>query len=344
MDKACIYSLGTALPNRIVTNDDLAKIVDTSDEWIFSHTGIRERRHVEEDQAASDLGIDAGREALDAARKHGGVEPDTIDLVICATSTSDYPNFPATACIIQEALDLQEAGAFDLLAGCTGFVYGLETARAYVEAGLARNVLLVGTEVLSKLSNMADRNTCVLFGDGAGAVVLGRESTAGAPNPDNSLAGGRPRILSSWLRSKGSGAEALMRRAGGTRNPYVEGKTNPADLCLEMNGRDVYMFAVDAIVQTIRNLLERSGIPLEEVSRIVPHQANVRIIEAAAKRLRVPVELFYTNIDRYANTSAASIPLALSDMITQGMISPGDVLLTVGFGAGLTYGGNVIRW
>lgn len=344
MEKACIYSLATALPDRIVTNDDMAKIVDTSDEWIFSHTGIRERRHVEEDQAASDLGIEAGREALLQARRNGGIEADAIDLVICATSTSDYPNFPATACIIQDALDLPNAGAFDLLAGCTGFVYGLETARAYVEAGLARNVLLVGTEVLSKLSNMKDRNTCVLFGDGAGAVVLGPPSPPAERDPNDGLAGGRPQILSSWLRSRGSGAEALLRRAGGTRNPYVEGKTDAADLTLEMNGRDVYMFAVDAIVQTIKQLLEQSGLAIGGISRIVPHQANVRIIEAAAKRLRVPAELFFTNIDRYANTSAASIPLALHDMITQGLITPGETILTVGFGAGLTYGGNVIRW
>ena len=342
MEQSCIFSLATALPDKIVTNDDLAQIVDTSDEWIYSHTGIRERRHVGPDQAASDLGIEAGLVALETARTDGGIERGDIDLVICATSTSDYPNFPATACIIQDALGLDNAGAFDLLAGCTGFVYGLETARAYIEAGLAHNVLLVGTEVLSKLSNMEDRNTCVLFGDGAGAVVMGRiadgEKGAGVDAP------ARSRVLTSWLRSRGSGAEALLRRAGGTRNPFVAGVTDPVHLTIEMNGRDVYMFAVDAIVQTIKNLMEKAGITIDQVAHIVPHQANVRIIEAAAKRLRVPPSLFYTNIDRYANTSAASIPLALSDMIGEGILSHGDTILTVGFGAGLTYGGNVICW
>ena len=345
MEQSCIYALSTAVPDRVVTNEDMARLVDTSDEWIFSHTGIRERRHVNENQAASDLGIIAGGKALTTALENGGIKPDSIDLVICATSTSDYPNFPATACIIQDGLGLENAGAFDLLAGCTGFVYGLETARAYIEAGLAQNVLLVGTEVLSKLSNMQDRNTCVLFGDGAGAVVMGRGTPgASAGSTADNLAGGRPRVIRSWLRSRGSGAQALLRRAGGTRNPYIEGKTDPADLTLEMNGRDVYMFAVDAIVQTIRTLLELTGIDVEQVSRIVPHQANVRIIEAAAKRLKVPPELFFTNIEHYANTSAASIPIALEDMVKQGLVKPGDTLLTVGFGAGLTYGGNVIRW
>lgn len=351
MKTSCIYSLAVALPDRVVTNDDMARIVDTSDEWIFSHTGIRERRHVDADQAASDLGIESGGKALDVALEERGIERSSIDLVICATSTSDYPNFPATACIIQDALGLENAGAFDLLAGCTGFVYGLETARAFIEANLAENVLLVGTEVLSKLSNMDDRNTCVLFGDGAGAMVVGRaphnqtESNGGSVGRGSaSLAGGQPRVLSSWLRSRGSGAHALMRRAGGTRNPFIPGETNPADLSLEMNGRDVYMFAVDAIVQTIKHLMTDAGITMDQVSRIVPHQANVRIIEAAAKRLKIPTEKFFTNIDRYANTSAASIPLALSDMVTQELIAPGDTIITVGFGAGLTYGGNVIAW
>jgi 3-oxoacyl-[acyl-carrier-protein] synthase III len=341
MEEPRIVSLAVELPERVVTNEDMARIVDTSDEWIVSHTGIRERRHVEADQATSDLGIAAGRKALEAAEIPG----EEIDLVICATSTSDYPNFPATACIIQDALGLKNAGAFDLLAGCTGFVYGLENARAFLKAGLARSVLLVGAEVLSKLSNMEDRNTCILFGDGAGAVVMSHpDISSAAPTRTDTLGGARPRVIASWLRSRGSGAEALLRRAGGTRNPYVEGKTDPAHMTLEMNGRDVYMFAVDAIVQSIRNLLEQADLSMEQVTRIVPHQANVRIIEAAAKRLKIPVDRFFVNIEAYANTSAASIPLALNDMVTEGLVAPGDTILTVGFGAGLTYGGNVISW
>lgn len=341
MEEPRIVSLAVETPERIVTNEDMARIVETSDEWIVSHTGIRERRHVDPDQATSDLGIAAGNTALEAA----GIPREEIDMVICATSTSDYPNFPATACIIQDGLGLENAGAFDLLAGCTGFVYGLENARAFLKAGLGRSVLLVGAEVLSKLSNMDDRNTCILFGDGAGAVVMSRSDVSSTPpSPNDSLGGARPYITASWLRSRGSGAEALLRRAGGTRNPYVEGKTDPAHMTLEMNGRDVYMFAVDAIVQSIKALLEQSGLSMERITRIVPHQANVRIIEAAAKRLKIPVDRFFVNIETYANTSAASIPLALSDMITENLIAPGDTILTVGFGAGLTYGGNIIAW
>ncbi len=331
MSEAKILSLEVTVPHRIVTNEDMARIVDTSDEWIHSHTGIRQRHHVDPDQATSDLGTIAGRKALESA----GVSPESVDLVICATSTSDYINFPATACIIQDALGLENAGAFDLLAGCTGFVYGLETARAYIESGLAGTVLLVGAEVLSKLSNMQDRNTCVLFGDGAGALVLTGSDHGGDA---------RPTILGSWLRSKGSGAGALMRRAGGTRNPYVHGQTDPTDLLIEMNGRDVYMFAVDAIVRTITTLAEKTGVSLEQVTRIVPHQANERIIEAAAKRLKLPKEKFFINIERYANTSAASIPLAMNQMVEEGTLNHGDTIITVGFGAGLTYGGNVIAW
>ena len=322
-----ISSLASYAPERVVTNDELAQTVDTSDEWIVSHTGIRERRIVSEEQAASDLGIEAARRALaDAA-----VSAANVDLVICASSTTDYPNFPSTASIIQDRLGLENAGAFDLSAGCTGFVYALEVGRSFVDAGTADTVLVIGSEVLTSLTNWDDRNTCVLFGDGAGAAVLRNGETG-------------HQILHSWLRSKGSGDQALIRLAGGSRNPFDPAKHSAADLQIRMDGRKVYLFAVDAMVRTVKTLAERHGITPQDIDWIVPHQANLRIIEAAAKRLGLPLERFYTNLDRYANTSAASIPLAIDEMQNEGHLTAGQLVLTVGFGAGLSYGGNLLRW
>ncbi|TVQ22317.1 MAG: ketoacyl-ACP synthase III [Spirochaetaceae bacterium] len=330
--KAAITSLACHVPERIVTNDELAQKVETSDEWIYSHTGIRERRYAAPGESASDLGVIAGRRALEQAH----ADPDSIDLVICATSTPDYLTFPATACVIQDRLGLSNAGAFDLQAGCTGFAYGVEMARSLVEAGGAGRVLLIGTEVLTSITNWEDRATCILFGDGAGAVLVE------ASDADRARTGHT--IVASWLRSKGSGGPALIRQAGGSREPFEDGRHAARDLLLAMNGKQVYLFAVDAIVQTITALSERVGKTPDDVDWIVPHQANSRIIEAAAKRLRLPVERFYLNVDRYANTSAASIPIALEEMVSTGALKSGQTVLTVGFGAGLTYGGNVLDW
>ncbi|MFW5884589.1 MAG: beta-ketoacyl-ACP synthase III, partial [bacterium] len=330
-----ITALASFAPDRIVTNDELAQTVDTSDEWIVSHTGIRERRIAEPGVAASDLALAAGRLAI-AQR---GITPNDIDLVLVATSTPDYTPFPASASIVQEKLGCEQAGAFDLQAGCTGFVYGIESARGFVAAGSIRRVLVVGSEVLSSITNWSDRNTCVLFGDGAGAAIVEAldeaEPGEGAPGHE---------ILDSWLRSQGSGEEALMRRVAGSRVPYDPGVHTQADFFLTMDGRRVYLFAVDAIVKTVRALCERQGVEPGDLDWIVPHQANLRIIEAAAKRIGLPAERFFTNLDRYANTSAASIPIALVDMIEQNRVQPGQLVLTVGFGAGLTYGGNLVRW
>lgn len=326
---AGISAIATHVPRRIVTNEELSRTIDTSDEWIVSHTGIRERRIAEPDEAASDLGAAAARLVLDRR----GLDPLDVDLIICATSTPDYLTFPSTACMIEDRLGCRSAGAFDLQAGCTGLVYALETARAMVESGGAQRILVIGTEVLSKITNWDDRNTCVLLGDGAGAVLVEDvDQTSGHA------------IRFSWLRSKGSGGPALIRPGGGTRTPFVDGTHSAVDLMLWMNGKQVYLFAVDAIVQTIGALCERAGINRDEVDWIVPHQANARIIEAAAKRLRLPLNRFYLNLDRYANTSAASILLALGEMEERGLLQSGQTILTVGFGAGLTYGGNLIRW
>ncbi|MFP4151558.1 MAG: beta-ketoacyl-ACP synthase III [Alkalispirochaeta sp.] len=327
---AIISTFASYVPDRVVTNDDLAATIDTSDEWIRSHTGIRERRIAAPDQAASDLGIAAAQRAFETR----GISPEAVDMVIVASSTTDYPNFPSTASIIQDRLGCVNAGAFDISAGCTGFVYGLELARSLVDAGSSRTVLLIGAETLTKLTNWDDRNTCVLFGDGAGAAILeeGDDPTRGT------------RVLRSWLRSKGSGDTALIRWVGGSRTPYDPERHTPADMQIYMDGRAVYLFAVDAVVRTIQTLCEQQGIEPSDLDWIVPHQANLRIIEAAAKRLKLPTELFYTNLDRYANTSAASIPLAITEMAEKGLLQPGQLVLTVGFGAGLSYGGNIIRW
>lgn len=324
-----LTALACHVPERVVTNAELAKTVDTSDEWIVSHTGIRERRLAAPGVSASDLAVKAATRTLEQR----GLAPRDVDLVIVATSSPDYSPFPASACMVQERLGCENAGAFDLQAGCTGFVYGLETARGFIAAGSAERVLVIGSEVLSAITNWSDRNTCVLFGDGAGAAVVELlEERSGH------------QILGSWLRSQGSGETALMRRAGGSRVPFNPELHGPEDFAVSMDGKRVYLFAVDAIVKTITTLCEQHGLKPEELDWIVPHQANARIIEAATKRLRLPVDRFYLNMDRFANTSAASIPIAIEEMVERGRLEPGQWVLTVGFGAGLTYGGNLIRW
>jgi 3-oxoacyl-[acyl-carrier-protein] synthase-3 len=312
-----------------MSNDEMAQIVDTSDEWIYSHTGIHYRHIAAPEEAASDLGTAAARSAIERA----GIDPQEIDLVLLATSTPDYLGLPSTACVVQDRLGIANAGAMDLMAACSGFIYALETARNFVEAGTTRKVLVVGAEVYSKIINWKDRTTCVLFGDGAGAVVVGAGEAAGESGIGKAL-----------LASEGSGAESLYRSHGGTRHPYVEGETPREDLLLKMNGRQVYNFAVRAVIATIQSILDEQELSFEELDYVVPHQANARILEAAAKRKGWEINKFYINIAEYANTSAASIPIALSEMEEKGMLKRGMKLVTLGFGAGLTYGGNFIRW
>jgi 3-oxoacyl-[acyl-carrier-protein] synthase-3 len=324
-----ITAVGAYVPSRRVSNDDLAQTIDTSDEWIRSHTGIGNRHIADENEASSDLGVKASQMALERA----AVKPGDVDMIICSTASPDYPGFPATASIIEDKLGAHNAGAFDILAGCTGFVYGLELARSLIISGAYRTIIVVAAEELTKITNWQDRRTCVLFGDGAGAVVV-------QANPQ----GGDRGILNSILRSKGSGAEALIRPAGGTKNPYKPGETPPEDLLIQMDGRAVYNFAVKANTEILEQLVTNAGHSLDDVNYVVPHQANSRIIEAAAKRLKVPFEKFYVNIEEYANTSTASIPIALNEMYEKGLLNKGDLILTVGFGAGLTSGGTLIRW
>jgi len=327
---ATIASVGRYVPKRKMPNSELAELVDTSDEWIYSHTGIRNRHIADDSEAASDLAYHASVRALERA----ALEPDQIDLVLLATSTPDYPGLPSTACIVQDRLGAKHAGAMDLVAACTGFIYGLETARAFVTSGAARTVLVIGSEVYSRIINWKDRDTCVLFGDGAGAVIVKRS--------DDET--GQSGMIDSFLRSRGSGAETLMRPSGGSRSPFVVGETDVDTTKLSMHGRRVYMFAVGAITDVVNYLLERNNLTIDQIDHVVPHQANIRIIEAACKRGNFPQEKFFTNLEEYANTSAASIPIALHEMEETGRLRRGDTVITVGFGAGLTYGGNLIRW
>lgn len=327
--QAQIVSVGAYVPSRRMHNDELAKLVDTSDEWIYSHTGIHSRHIAADDEAASDLATKAAEVAIERA----GISRDEIDLVILATSTPDYIGLPSTACVVQDKLGLENAGAMDVMAACTGFVYALETARTFIVSGAKQCVLVVATEVYSKIVNWEDRRTCVLFGDGAGALIV-------KSAPDDSPS----RVMPALLGSRGSGAEALSRSHGGTRNPYIPGVTPEASLKLQMDGRAVYNFAVPVVRETIQSILDREGIDFGSLERVVPHQANVRILQATAKRAGWDFERFHMNIEEYANTSAASIPIALNEMWEADALVRGAALLTVGFGAGLTFGGQIIYW
>ena len=318
-----VLSTGMYVPERIMENHELSGLVDTSDEWIYSHTGIRRRRIAADHQATSDLAVLAGEQALIRA----GLPAENLDLVLVATSTPDYLGFPSTASLVQHGLGASKAGAFDISAACTGFVYALETARAFIVAGTARHVLVIGAETFSRIVNWKDRNTCILFGDGAGAVLLGHSDDAG--------------FYPSYLRSEGEGGSSLLRPTGGTRVPK---STGPDSSFVAMDGRAVYAFAIRVIKDSILEVLARNRRRLDEVKWIVPHQANVRIVDSAAKRLELPLDRFYLNMEDYANTSGATIPIALAEMDAKGLLSRGDLVLTVGFGAGLSYGANLFTW
>ena len=340
-----LIATGRAIPSRRVTNEDLAKEMDTSDEWIRSHTGIGSRHYVDPGVAASDLACEAGRKALQQALEQGSTGAqtleelaETLDIIVVATCTPDYIGIPSTACIVQHRLGAANAGALDLVAGCSGFVYALDTAASLLLASEKRSrALVIGAEALSYFINKDDRGSYVLFGDGAGAVLI--EKTA-AP----SLGEGKRGLLQSYLRSDGSGEEAILMRYGGSRNPY--NPDNPATYrpYFEMDGRAVYNFAIPAMELVIQALLQEGEIGLEDLAWLIPHQANARIMHSAAKRFGIPEEKFYINIEEYANTSAASIPIALDEMNRNGLVRRGDYIITIGFGAGLTYGGNLFVW
>lgn len=321
-----IRSVGAGIPERRMSNDELAAIVDTSDEWIRSHTGIGYRRIAADGQLTSDLALEAAQKALAKA----GLAATEIDYVIVATATPDYFAFPATACIVQDRLGAHGAAAFDLTAGCTGFIYGLQTAQGLLEANQGRNALVIGAETLSRITDWTDRSTCVLFGDGAGAAVLSRIQESGRG------------ILKGILGSDGSGYKELYLTQSERAKTFDTGQKTYSGIY--MNGQNVYNFAVKSISVLIERTFHASMYSLDELRWIVPHQANLRIVQAAAKRLRIPVEKFYLNIEEYANTSAATIPIALNEMDEKGLLKKGDLVMLVGFGAGLTYGSTLVRW
>ncbi len=321
-----IAGTGAYLPDRILTNADLEKIVDTSNEWILDRSGIRERRIAPPEMVTSDFAVTAGLQAIADA----GITAEEIDLVIVATNTPDMV-FPATACLVQDRIGAKKAGAFDLAAGCTGFMYALIVGSQFVSTGSCRNVLVIGAENLSKIINWKDRRTCVLFGDGAGAVVL-RQAVPGSG------------ILSQKLWADGSGGQFLTLPAGGSRNPASHETVENNMHFIHMRGRDIFKFAVRATGKAAKEVLSSAGLETADVDFFIPHQANVRIIEAAAKRLGLPPEKVLVNVDRYGNTSTASIPIALTEAVRCGKIKSGDHILMVGFGAGLTWAAAVLKW
>jgi 3-oxoacyl-[acyl-carrier-protein] synthase-3 len=308
-----------------MTNDELAQIVDTSDEWIIERTGIRERRVAAPEEALSDLALPSARSALEQA----GLEPSAVDLIIVATVTPDML-FPSTGAILADQLGAKDAAAYDLSAGCTGFVYALVQAHGMVASGLVDNALVVGGDVLSKIVDWEDRSTCVLFGDGAGAVVLERVSEGG--------------FLGFELGADGSGGPQLYMPAGGSRAPASAETVAERQHFAKMNGREVFKFATRVLVDSAEKVLDECGVPVEEVDVYVPHQANVRIIDHARKKLGIPEERTVVNVDRFGNTSSGSIPLALGDAESDGRLKEGEMVLMTGMGAGLTWGSALIEW
>lgn len=322
-----IRGLGSYAPARIVTNDDLAHVVDTSDEWIRSRTGIRERRLAGDDETTSDLATAAARRALAAA----GLQPADIDLVIVATITPDMP-FPSTACLVQHKLGLRQVPCFDLEAACSGFLYVLDVAAALLRAGPYKHALVIGAEKLSSILDWEDRTTCVLFGDGAGAVVLGLDPTPGLG------------LLASRLGADGGDGDKLCQPGGGSAQPASLASIASRQHYLKMQGREIFKSAVRVMEQSALDLLAAEGLTPQDIALVIPHQANSRIIDAIRERLELPPERVFLNLDRYGNTSAASIPLALDEAVQAGRIRSGDLVLLVAFGAGLTWGSTLLKW
>jgi len=322
--KVGILGTGSYVPEKIMTNDDLSKIVDTSDEWITTRTGIRERRIAADNEASSDLAWKAAEKAIEDAK----IDRNEIGLVLVATMTADYQG-ASTASIVQDKLGIK-AAAFDLSAVCTGFVYAFTTAYSFIKSGIYKKVLVIGAEKMSSVIDWTDRNSCVLFGDGAGAVVLGETETGG--------------FISSHLVADGSGACELLVPAGGSRTPASHETLDNRDVYLKMNGREIFKFAVKVFPETVENVLEQANITADDVDLFVPHQANIRIIESISKRFKQPMEKFYVNLHKYGNTSGASVPLALDEANREGRLKKGDKVVIVGFGGGLTYGSILFEW
>jgi 3-oxoacyl-[acyl-carrier-protein] synthase-3 len=328
MASVIIAGVGSYAPERVLTNDDLSKMVDTSDEWIVSRSGIRERRIAGENEACSDLALRAATAALADARMNAS----DIDLLILATASPDQP-LPSTACIVQHKLGVPpHATCFDIAAACSGFLYALEIAYGQLLTNRYKRALIIGSEKLSSVTDWKDRTTCVLFGDAAGAAVLTKVDQPGIG------------ILGSDLGADGEFADNLYITAGGSRCPTTAKSVDEGGQFIRMNGREVFKSAVRVMVTVAREMMEQHHLTPDQINLVIPHQANIRIIEALAGSLGMPMEKVYVNLDRYGNTSSASIPLALDEARRSGRIKPGDLTLLVAFGAGLTYGATLVRW
>lgn len=321
-----IISTSSYVPENVITNHDLEKIIDTSDEWIVERTGIKERRIVNNDQAASDIAYEAAKIAC----KRAHLKAKDIDLIIVATVTGDMP-FPSTACILQSMLGAKNAAAFDLNAACSGFIYGLHVANGLIKSGMHKRILLVGTEVISKFTDWQDRTTCILFGDGAGAVVIeGTKEKRG--------------IYSTHIYSDGNLSELISLPGGGSRYPPSRDSILKRLHFMKMKGNETFKAAVRTLEDVAVKTLDANNLKPSQLSLLIPHQANIRIIQATAKRLDLPVEKIFINIDKYGNTSAASIPIALDEAVQTGRIKDGDYILLEAFGGGLTWASSLIRW
>lgn len=323
---AHITGWGMAVPERILTNEEIARMVDTDDAWIRERTGIRERRIASPEQSTATLAADAALRALGMAN----LDPSQLELIIVSTSSPEHI-FPATACLVQDQIGATHAGAFDLSAACSGFIYALNMAAQAIRSGSIRSALVVGSETLSRITNWQDRNTCILFGDGAGAFVLQASEKPGG-------------VLSAVMRSDGSGGELLSLPAGGSRYPASQQTLDSGLHFIQMNGREVFRFATRVMAQATEEAVELAGGKVEDLALVIPHQANFRIIEAAARGLKLPLEKFVINVERYGNTSTASIPLATCEAIHDGRLKAGDKVVFVGFGAGLTWGAMAVEW
>ena len=325
MKKVGIIGVGEYLPKKVLTNAALEKMVDTSDEWITQRTGIKERRLVSKHEAASDLATNAAREAL----KNAKIKPQDLDLIIVATITPDM-QFPSTACFVQKNLGAGNAICFDISAACSGFVYAIAIAQVFIARGNYKNALIIGVEVLSSITDWQDRNTCVLFGDGAGAAVLAEVKSGG--------------ILSTYLGSDGANTDLLMLPGGGSRNPVTHTTVDKRLHYIKMRGNELFKLAVKIMAEVAKEALRQAGLECSDIDLVIPHQANIRIIMAMAKRMGLPQEKIYLNIEKYGNMSSASTATALCEAVKEGRIKRGDILLLDAFGAGLVWGACVMKW
>jgi 3-oxoacyl-[acyl-carrier-protein] synthase-3 len=320
-----IIGLGMYVPEKKLTNRDLEKMVDTTDEWITTRTGIKERRIVDKSQAASDLAINAAKEALAQAK----LKPQDLDLIIVATVTPDM-QFPSTACLVQKVLGAKKAACFDISAACAGYIYGITIAQQFITNGVYKNALVIGTEVLSSITDWTDRSTCVLFGDGAGACVLAPVKKGG--------------IISNYLASNGDLGELLILPAGGSRNPTTHKTVDEKLHTIKMRGNEVFKHAVKLMGDATKNALDKVGLKWQDIDCVIPHQANIRILLAMAKRIGISEDKIYMNISRYGNMSSASTATALTEAVREGKIKKGDIVVLVAFGGGLVWGAIVIKW